>query len=380
MKIIIMLLLAGLLTEGFLLRTSNWRGFSLHQAGARRGGLQLRMAKEQLPQIKMNENIARLQAMAAKLKAEAAEMEALVAQDRVKSVAEAFDSFDTNRDGSISVEELKEGLEKAFKNLIITEEQAKKLMIAFDNSGDGAIQIEEFQGVEAFKLRLEAFLRDEKEAAIQATASAKEAQVNAELAEQRAEALAQFLNDGPASDSDKIVSLLPYLFPLLDSVQYGRYLLNTEESNPLVRILTIFYNVYENVPFSGLIAFFALSVLSNNMRLNRLVRFNIQQAIFLDIGLIVPGLLGGIGTVGLPYLGVAVPENVSAALSTLTFVLFSSLILYSCASSLLGQTPNKIPYVSERVELRVPTANMFDEEGRLLSPEDREDRDRKNKK
>lgn len=299
-------------------------------------------------------------------------MEAALAQDRVKTVTEAFESFDTNRDGSISVEELQQGLQKAFKNLVITDAQAKKLMIAFDNSGDGAIQLEEFKGIDAFKLRLEAFLRDEKEAAIQAQFSAREAQATAEVAEQRADALAQFLNDGPASDSDKVVSLLPYLFPLLDSIQYGRFLLNTELNNPIVAILTLLYNIYEQVPFSGLIAFFALSVLSNNMRLNRLVRFNIQQAIFLDIGLIVPGLLGGIGTVGLPYLGVTVPEELSAILSTVTFVVFSALILYSCASSLLGVVPNKIPYISERVELRVPTAAMFDDEGRLRTLEERE--------
>lgn len=259
-----------------------------------------------------------------------------------------------------------------FKNLSVTEEQAKKLMAAFDESGDGAIQLSEFKGAEAIKLKLDAFLREERNTALQAQMEAKEAKAAAELAEQRASALAQFLNDGPATASDRIVSALPYLFPVLDSIQYGRYLLNTEQDNPLVAILTALYNIYETIPFSGLIAFFALNTLSNNMQLNRIVRFNIQQAILLDIALIVPGVLGGLCGILLPAAGVEVPQSLTMAASTATFVSFSALILYSVASSLAGITPAKIPFISERVENRVPTADMFDEEGRLIPREERE--------
>ncbi len=304
-----------------------------------------------------------------------------MAQDRVKALTIAFESFDTNRDGSISAEELKMGLEKAFKGLVITPEQASKLMIAFDESNDGAIQFNEFKGAEAFKLRLEAFIRDEKDAEIKALYAARENKVAAELAEQKSEALAQFqssFNEGPATNSDKVVSLLPYLFPLLDSIQYGRFLLSTEQDNPLIATLAVLYQLYLTIPFSGLIAFFALGALSSNMRLNRLVRFNIQQAISLDIALILPSLLGGVGVIGLPYLGVTVPDEVKVTLSTLTFFLFSAAILYSCLSSLLGIVPNKIPFVSDGVERRVPKASMFDETGNL--PSNDKDADKKDKK
>ena len=80
-------------------------------------------------------------------------MEHELQQARVKQLTIAFESFDTNKDGSISLEELKAGLENAFKDLVITKEQAEKLMITFDKSQDGAIQFDEFQGVEAFKNR-----------------------------------------------------------------------------------------------------------------------------------------------------------------------------------------------------------------------------------
>jgi hypothetical protein len=336
----------------------------------------LQQAEKDTPQIDVVANIARLRSMAAQLKAEASELELVVQKERLAAVSEAFSDFDTNNDGSISVEELRIGLVKVLKDVSVSEDLAKKLLAAFDESGDGAIQLNEFKGVEAFKQKIEGFLREERDAALQAEAQAKEAKAAAELEELRAEALAQFLNDGPPSISDRFVSLLPYLFPLLDSIQYGRFLINTELDNPLVASLTALYRVYENIPFSGLIAFFALSTMSNNMKLNRLIRFNIQQAILLDIALVVPGILGGMGKVISPDLGDSPPAIVVG--STITFFVISVPILYSIASSLAGITPDKIPLISERVENRVPTAAMFDEEGRLIPREERERRKREN--
>ena len=226
--------------------------------------------------------------------------------------------------------------------------------------------------------RLDAFLRDEKEAEIAALFKARENKMAAEVASEKSQALADFqstFNEGKATDSDKVVSLLPYLFPLLDSIQYGKYLLNTETDNPLVAFLVILYQLYLSVPFSGLICFFALGALSNNIGLNRLIRFNIQQAISLDIALIIPSLLGGIGVVGLPYLGITVPDEVQVLFSTGTFFAFSAAILYSCVSSLLGVIPNKLPLISQRVENRVPSSTMFDENGNLLT---KEEKDKKN--
>lgn len=80
-------------------------------------------------------------------------MEAQLAKERVELLSEAFKSFDTDGDGSIGVDELKLGLERVFKDFIITNEQAKNLLNSFDESKDGAIQLDEFQGPEAIKLR-----------------------------------------------------------------------------------------------------------------------------------------------------------------------------------------------------------------------------------
>ena len=139
-------------------------------------------------------------------------------------------------------------------------------------------------------------------------------------------------------------------------------MLNKELDSPLVGFVTTIYAIYQAVPFSGLFAFFALSFLSGNMRLNRLVRFNMQQAILVDIALIIPGLLGGLATYILPnVLGIPISPEMVMQSSTFTFLVTSVVILYSCASSLAGVVPDKVPIISERVEKRVPSADMFNE-------------------
>jgi hypothetical protein len=47
-------------------------------------------------------------------------------------------------------------------------------------------------------------------------------------------------------------------------------------------------------------------------------------------------------------------------------------IAYASASSVLGITPDKIPSISQAVEDRMPTIDMFDESGRFSPPEMRD--------
>lgn len=96
--------------------------------------------------------------------------------------------------------------------------------------------------------RFEKLLREEKEAEVQAQVKARESKQEAELARLKSEELKQFqsqFNEDPPNLSDKIVSLIPYIFPLLDSIQYGRYLISTEQDNPLIVILIVLYKLYE---------------------------------------------------------------------------------------------------------------------------------------
>jgi hypothetical protein len=244
----------------------------------------------------------------------------------------------------------------------------------FDKSGDGALQLDEFVTVDKFRNQLEALAREEKRLAYEAEQEKKRQEQEMLLAEAKLE----FLNEKEPTLSDKFVSVLPYLFPLMDGLQYGRFLLGADDAgaNPFVIILAVLYSLYRSIPFSGFVAFFALNFLSGNPSLNRLIRFNMQQAIFLDIALFFPSLLIGLGGLILQGVGSSVP---SAAGELFSDVMFGTLLLtlsYCAISSLVGVEPDRIPLISQAVKDRMPTIDMFDNEGRFVPREMRKDDDK----
>jgi hypothetical protein len=315
-----------------------------------------------------NDEVERLKSMAQQLRAEAASMEAERAQELAAIAESAFRKFDTNQDGEISLDELKAGLEKAFK-LELPDKRIQQLMEGFDVSGDGKLQLDEFVSVNKFSNKLEGLAREEKQMALD---SKKAAQKEAEMA-QLAEARLSIMNEGDATTTDKIVSALPYLLPLLDGLQFGRFLLADNSDNPVVNILGLLYTVYRSIPLSGFLAYLGINWLSADLKLNKLVRFNMQQAIFVDIALFLPGLLAAASGLIASGAGFELPPGVTELGSDAVFVALLLTIAYASVSSALGITPDKIPFLSREVEKRMPTIDMFDENGRFSPSERKED-------
>eukprot|EP00571_Detonula_confervacea_P010551 CAMPEP_0172304214 /NCGR_PEP_ID=MMETSP1058-20130122/5645_1 /TAXON_ID=83371 /ORGANISM="Detonula confervacea, Strain CCMP 353" /LENGTH=392 /DNA_ID=CAMNT_0013015349 /DNA_START=110 /DNA_END=1288 /DNA_ORIENTATION=- len=317
--------------------------------------------------------IERLRKMAAKLRAEVASLEADKANQLAEAADKAFRKFDVNSDGEVSLSELKAGLEKMLKT-DISEARVKELMNVFDKSGDGSLQLGEFVTVDRFRNQLEALSREEKRLAGEAAQESKLQEQEALLAEARLE----FLNEKEPTTSEKIISVLPYLLPLLDGVQYGRYLLgpaDAEGANPFVVALALLYTLYRSIPFSGFAAYFALNILSGNPSINRLVRFNMQQAIYLDIALFFPSLILGLGGLIAGGAGLQVPEIAGELFSDVMFGTLCLTILYCVGSSLFGKEPDAIPLISKSVKDRMPTIDMFDIDGRFVPSESRTDDD-----
>lgn len=324
--------------------------------------------------------IERLKKMAAKLRSEAASLEADKAKQLAVAAEKAFNKFDINSDGEVSLNELKIGLEKELKTEI-SEARVKELMEVFDKTGDGALQLDDFVTVDRFRNQLEALAREEKRLASEAEKESKLQEQEALLAEARLE----FLNEKEPTTSDKVISVLPYLFPLMDGLQYGRFLLGSDEANanPFVVVLALLYTLYRSIPFSGFVAFFALNTLAGNPSLNRLVRFNMQQAIYLDIALFFPSLLIGLGGLVLGGAGASVAPIAGEIFSDVMFGTLLLTLLYCTGSSLLGKEPDSIPIISEAVKGRMPTIDMFDDSGRFVPSESREkeeDEDKSEKK
>lgn len=321
---------------------------------------------------KDDDEIEKLKAMAAKLRAEAASLESEKADELAKAAEKAFRKFDLNQDGEISVEELKLGLEKVLKTEL-SERRVQELLKEFDTNKDGALQIDEFVTVDKFRNRLEALAREEKALAQELAAEAKREREAAALLEARL----SIINDDPPSLTDRAVSVLPYLFPLLDGLQFGRFLLQ-DDGNPAVTAVALLFALYRSVPFSGFIVFFALSFLSNNPSINRLIRFNMQQAIYLDIALFFPGLITSL--LALVFGGAGIPASVSELGTDAIFVTLLVTLAYCSISSILGFTPDKLPVISNAASDRMPTIDMFDAEGRFVPREMRENKDKEDDK
>lgn len=248
----------------------------------------------------------------------------------------------------------------------------------FDTSGDGVLALDEFVTVDRFRNQLESLAREEKEKANKAIQEVKRQEQEVLLAQAKLE----FLNEKEPTTTDKVLSVLPYLFPLMDSLQYGRFLLGSDDAgaNPFVIVLAVLYSIYRSIPFSGFVAFFALNFLSGNPSLNRLIRFNMQQAIFLDIALIFPSLILGLGGIVTGAAGSSIASGAGEIFSDVIFGTLLLILAYCTGSSLLGKEPGSIPIISEAVKVRMPTIDMFDNDGRFVLKEKDDDKNDKDKK
>ena len=102
-------------------------------------------------------------------------------------------------------------------------------------------------------------------------------------------------NDSP-DVVDRITACLVYTLPILDGFPYGSYIYKTiPPLGDLAYTLLPLVNGFNSIPFGGFILFIGLSAFTRNPGLSRFVRFNIQQALLLDIVLIIPGFVGSAG-------------------------------------------------------------------------------------
>ena len=93
---------------------------------------------------------------------------------------------------------------------------------------------------------------------------------------------------------DRILSCFPYLLPLADGCSFGRYIYERVPPLGVLERATLqpLSDLFQSIPFSSLIVFVAFSFAARQPGLPRYVRFNIQQAILLDIALVFPSLFG----------------------------------------------------------------------------------------
>lgn len=159
------------------------------------------------------------------------------------------------------------------------------------------------------------------------------------------------LNNNRYSDDvplvDRALSATPYLLAVLDGVTYSKFLAfyAPDFFNPLYALLDPLLAVYKASPFVNLAIYLMIVWVGRQPSLSRYVRFNFQQAIILDVALVIPSILTSI--LREQSAPVWVQEPVA---NTLFFILSASLI-YVLVKLALGEKPNGIPLVSEAAEM-----------------------------
>jgi Ca2+-binding EF-hand superfamily protein len=147
-------------SDAFMLATPPSRTLTSSRAFVQSSNLKSNLKSVRLHVKEDNDNeIDRLETIAATLRAEAAALEAGRAQELADAAERAFRKFDTDQDGEISLTELKAGLEQIFK-IKLSEKRVQDLLADFDKNGDGKLQLDEFGGVEKFRTSMAFSLPD----------------------------------------------------------------------------------------------------------------------------------------------------------------------------------------------------------------------------
>lgn len=154
--------------------------------------------------------------------------------------------------------------------------------------------------------------------------------------------------------SERVFGALPYLLPLMDAIIYGdgQYILRqfpivSIGLVPIMPVLQIYAQFIRFIPFAGLILFMGLFfAVVRNENISRFIRFNVLQAILLDLVLMVCNLV-------LPIVGQGIQ------LELLTETLFNTVFLGTLATFVYGVFKSsqgqyaEIPAISDAVNMQI---------------------------
>mmetsp|Transcript_48272 Transcript_48272/g.98581 ORF Transcript_48272/g.98581 Transcript_48272/m.98581 type:complete len:245 (-) Transcript_48272:104-838(-) len=156
----------------------------------------------------------------------------------------------------------------------------------------------------------------------------------------------------------RVVSCMPYILPMMDSLSYGRFLF---QKVPLLAFIFMkplqpFVELAQAFPMISFVAFLGLFLfVVRNKAVPRFIRFNTMQALLLEIMLIFPQILTS------SNMGGVIPFMFTEFVSNMTFYAIASIVGYSCFSNLMGNLPCKIPVVSTAVFQQIGGGAGYDQ-------------------
>jgi len=152
--------------------------------------------------------------------------------------------------------------------------------------------------------------------------------------------------DNAADIAERVAAATVYVLPLLDGFPFGANVYSAVP--PLGNVaytLVPIVNGFQSLPFAGLILFIGLSTFTRNQGLSRFVRFNIQQALLLDILLIIPGVFGGAGKM--------FPQELQVIGANFVFYLMILIVGYSWMQVAQGKLADKVPILSDAANMQI---------------------------
>jgi hypothetical protein len=266
-------------------------------------------------------------------------LEARQVEAREREREECFKLFDLDGSGAVDAAELQHGMRTFAGGAEIDEALAKELVKAHDRNGDGVLQPEEFE-LSALQTTLEGLLAARREEELESFRKTREQQDEEKALEAEQAALPEANED--TGLLTRMVSCLPYLMPMIHCLKYGvLYWLMLASEVPFAAVVfQTLLNVFQWMlafPFADLILIFGMQALADNAKLPMLLRFNLRQAILIDVGLGLFGLADGLVESMLHF---------SLPVSPI-FFLTMAFTTYALLYSLLGIAPDGIPLVSK---------------------------------
>jgi len=309
---------------------------------------------EMLAEARAAAEAAKMELEAAKLRAEAAELERANAAERRTSRAGQLLSGSRGPDGDygLAVKELPARLKEVL-GLEATEVEAERLATACGLRDGQALGFEELAS-ERFDEELGALLAEARRARVLAQEQEAAARAAAERPSPPPSTPGRSDDRDDRSTGTRILATLTYLLPLIDGVQFALPIVQLVPAlAPFFALLVVPSAIVNAVPFGSVILFVAFVVLSTNEDLPRLLRFNLQQAVLVDMGfvftsILVAGLNGG-----------AMPSE----LAGICFLGLVVVVAYCATSNAAGEYPDGIPLISDATKRLLDSPSSSDGPG-----------------
>lgn len=298
---------------------------------------------------------AKLELEAAKLRAEAEVLERAGAVAR--RTARAYRLLGAEGSVGVGFEDLRRRL-KEDEGFSLTEEQVRQIVATCSRSQEetALLMFDELSG-QAFEAALQ---RCTAEARQQEIWELQEAANRAAQQQRERGAQSQDTSSGSEEANDdrgqttRILACLTYLLTLSDG--FKLVIPISVMFPPLAIMLApvgIVALALNAIPFGSLICFVLFITLAQNKEIPRLVRFNLEQAVLLDVALIVPNLL---------VTGLTLTGGVDAVplVGALFFFALLAVCVYCVNSTLGGKEPDGIPVISNATKNVIDRATFFD--------------------